>query len=98
MKRRHTSSESESGSSADRPSLATPSIERDLRTKEICIISDEAFRIPADYRSYNQWGGGIAAQEEELLQLAIRQSLIDQGLPPPDVGQDEVCHSDIMMM
>ena len=53
------------------------------KTKDVCEINDEAFVYPTGYYVNSQYGGtGIANEEEELLQLAIRQSLIDQGLPP----------------
>lgn len=48
--------------------------------KEVCEISDDCFKVPAGYRKLNQLGGrGLVDEEEELLQLAIRQSLLEQS-------------------
>ena len=48
--------------------------------KEVCQISDECFTVPGGYRKLNQLGGrGMIDEEEELLQLAIRQSLLEQS-------------------
>lgn len=47
---------------------------------EVCEISDDCFTVPAGYRKLNQLGGrGLIDEEEELLQLAIRQSLLEQS-------------------
>ena len=48
----------------------------------MCSIGEEAFIVPEGYRQLNQWRGSLADQEEEMLQLAIRQSLLDQGVGP----------------
>lgn len=48
------------------------------RKREVCQISEEAFDVPASYRQLNKWSGTMADQEEEMLQLAIRQSLMEQ--------------------
>ena len=45
----------------------------------MCTISEECFTIPSLYRRLSHGRGGIADEEEQLLQLAIRQSLLDQG-------------------
>ena len=48
--------------------------------KEVCQISDDCFNVPGGYRKLNQLGGrGMIDEEEELLQLAIRQSLLEQS-------------------
>ena len=48
--------------------------------KEVSEISDDCFVLPAGYRKLNQLGGrGMIDEEEELLQLAIRQSLLEQS-------------------
>ena len=48
--------------------------------KEVCQISDDCFTVPGGYRKLNQLGGrGMIDEEEELLQLAIRQSLLEQS-------------------
>ncbi len=44
---------------------------------EICTISEECFAVPAGYRQLRR-GRGMVDEEEELLQLAIQQSLMDQ--------------------
>ncbi|XP_019853015.1 PREDICTED: ankyrin repeat domain-containing protein 13B-like [Amphimedon queenslandica] len=86
VKRRHTSSESEPTDCTS--VVATPTTRE---TKEVCIISKEAFTRPAGYRVRGGGGGeserGLEEQEEEILQLAIKQSLIEQGLPPADETQ-----------
>ncbi len=53
------------------------------RTK--CQISEEAFEISKDYRNQLEWRPGeiLADEEEELLQMAIRQSLLEQQNPTP---------------
>lgn len=43
---------------------------------EICTISDECFAIPPGYRQLYGGGRGTVDQEEELLQMAIQQSLM----------------------
>ena len=43
---------------------------------ELCNISDECFAIPPGYRKLYGSGRGSADQEEELLQMAIQQSLM----------------------
>ena len=45
----------------------------------MCTISEECFSLPAHYRCVTRGRGGIVDEEEQLLQLAIRQSLLDQG-------------------
>ena len=46
----------------------------------MCQISDDCFNVPGGYRKLNQLGGrGMIDEEEELLQLAIRQSLLEQS-------------------
>lgn len=46
----------------------------------MCQISDDCFAVPSGYRKLNQLGGrGMIDEEEELLQLAIRQSLLEQS-------------------
>lgn len=47
--------------------------------QEVCTISEECFSVPARYRIVTRGRGGIVDEEEQLLQLAIRQSLLDQG-------------------
>ena len=52
----------------------------DVTWKEVCQISDDCFTVPSGYRKLNQLGGrGMIDEEEELLQLAIRQSLLEQS-------------------
>ena len=45
----------------------------------MCTISEECFTVPSLYRRLSRGRGGIVDEEEQLLQLAIRQSLLDQG-------------------
>ena len=41
-------------------------------------MKDDAFKIDDTYRRPGQWRGGtLADEEEELLQMAIRQSLLE---------------------
>lgn len=56
----------------------------------MCSISDECFSIPSGYRSLHSIGRGRVDQEEELLQMAIRQSLLEQQLPAQE-EEEEVC-------
>ena len=56
--------------------------------KEVCVISDECFKVPDGYRRLNRGGHGMVNEEEELLQLAIKQSLMDQE---GGATEDEVC-------
>ena len=51
---------------------------------ELCTISEECFRVPPTYRSLNIGSYSMAKEEEELLQLAIRQSLLDQEGSEPE--------------
>jgi ankyrin repeat domain-containing protein 13 len=54
-----------------------------------CVIDDECFDVPANYENrasdYNHHGLGFE-REDELLEYAIRQSLVDSG-----TEHDEVC-------
>ena len=45
----------------------------------MCTISEECFTVPSLYHRLRRGRGGIVDEEEQLLQLAIRQSLLDQG-------------------
>ena len=60
---------------------------------EICTISDECFAIPPGYRELYGGGRGTVDQEEELLQMAIRQSLMSSQsqsqLPQLPEGKEE---------
>ena len=49
-----------------------------FQTKEICTISEDCFTVPPTYRRLNHGMYSVADEEEELLQLAIRQSLLEQ--------------------
>ena len=48
---------------------------------EVCSIADECFAIPSGYRQLRSGGRGTVDQEEELLQMAIQQSLMQQQSP-----------------
>lgn len=54
-----------------------------------CLIDDECFEVPANYENragdYHRQGLGFE-DEDELLEYAIRQSLVDSG-----TENDEVC-------
>ena len=47
----------------------------------MCTISDECFAVPGGYRRLYGGGRGTVDQEEELLQMAIQQSLREQQQP-----------------
>ena len=57
----------------------------------MCKISEEAFTVPDGYRRLNQWTGTLADQEEEMLQLAIRQSMLDQKEEAENVSTCTAC-------
>ncbi len=59
----------------------------------MCTISDECFEVPPGYRKLVRGGRGMADQEEELLQMAIQQSLLEQerGGTNEEVEEVEVC-------
>lgn len=64
--------------------------------KEVCQISDDCFTIPGGYRKLNQLGGrGMIDEEEELLQLAIRQSLLEQSGGGGNVSTRQVLFSPV---
>ena len=46
---------------------------------EVCTISEECFAVPVEYHRMTRGQHAMADEEEELLQLAIQQSLIEQG-------------------
>ena len=88
LKRRHTNSSSrdDDGSSTATPSTVEqhtstppPTVPvRNVTRRNKCLISEEAFKVPKEYRSPNEWrDGNLADEEEELLQMAIRQSLLE---------------------
>ena len=52
------------------------------REVEQCHISDDCFTVPSGYRRLHTGGRGMVDQEEELLQMAIQQSLAEQGEEP----------------
>ena len=56
-----------------------PSHSPSVQTHEVCTISEDCFSVPLSYRRINQGMYSVADEEEELLQLAIRQSLMEQG-------------------
>ena len=59
----------------------------------MCQISDDCFAVPGGYRKLNQLGGrGMIDEEEELLQLAIRQSLLEQSGGGGKVGSVSLIH------
>ena len=45
----------------------------------MCTISEECFAVPAGYRRLTRGRQAMADEEEELLQLAIQQSLLEGG-------------------
>ena len=48
--------------------------------EEVCSISQESFVIPPGYKRLGlNRGRALVDEEEELLQLAIQQSLLEQG-------------------
>ena len=51
----------------------------------MCTISDECFAVPGGYRRLYGGGRGTVDQEEELLQMAIQQSL--EGAAAAHQGQ-----------
>lgn len=55
---------------------------------EQCNINDDCFAVPSGYRQLHGGGRGTVDQEEELLQMAIQQSLLEQD-------KEEVCGYDI---
>lgn len=78
-RRHHTNSKSEDTSVGSHKSVVPSAVPCQIINREICKISNEAFEVPERYRTHHQWRGGtLADEEEELLQLAIRQSLMDQ--------------------
>ena len=46
---------------------------------EVCTISDECFAVSTSYRRLARGRQAMADEEEELLQLAIQQSLLEGG-------------------
>lgn len=47
---------------------------------EVCTISEDCFTVPFGYQHIARGGRyAMADEEEELLQLAIQQSLLEQG-------------------
>ncbi len=48
---------------------------------EVCTISDECFAVPSGYQELYGGGRGTVDQEEELLQMAIQQSLMTNSQP-----------------
>ena len=56
--------------------------------EEVCSISHECFVIPPGYKRLGMnRGRALVDEEEELLQLAIQQSLMDQGGGAEQVSQ-----------
>ena len=55
-----------------------------------CVIKESTFAVPDDYRKVVSYGSQQPAyNEEELLQMAIEQSLLEQGpLPVGGSGLD----------
>ena len=64
------------------------------KRREVCQINEEVFTVPTSYRELNKFSGNMADQEEEMLQLAIRQSLMEQtggiGTHKEDVSTTEI--------
>lgn len=57
---------------------AEPEASMVLVEQEVCLISDDAFKPPENYLLTREGQRNMADQEEELVQLAIRQSLMEQ--------------------
>lgn len=57
---------------------AEPEASMVLVEHEVCLISDDAFKPPENYLLTREGQRNMADQEEELVQLAIRQSLMEQ--------------------
>ena len=67
--------------------------------KEVCQISDDCFAVPSGYRKLNQLGGrGMIDEEEELLQLAIRQSLLEQSGGGGNVSRSTIPNDNFNIM
>lgn len=54
---------------------------------EVCTISEECFTIPPSYHRLSRGRHAMADEEEELLQLAIRQSLMQGGTGEEEGGR-----------
>lgn len=61
------------------------------------MVSDECFAIPADYNERSQGYSQLASEEDEQLQLAIRQSLLDQAATDPAEGEQQVNSSHLVL-
>ena len=85
LKRRHTSSSTSDSTTNTAATLSDNWYDQPNPTKRNrrCLISDEIFEVPKDYRNprHQQRVNTLADEEEEMLQMAIRQSLLDYNNP-----------------
>ena len=64
----------------------------ELVKEEVCIIHDEAFKPPEGYLHTKEGQRTMADQEEELVQLAIRQSLMEEQARLAQAGHSSSDH------
>ena len=76
----------------DEPVRGVSVIQEDDRLS--CVVDDSCFVIPGDYTLYGVGGASAASrrqfsmdEEDELLQYAIQQSLLDVGSEGDQVGE-----------
>lgn len=56
------------------------------------MVSDECFVVPVGYRDHARGYSQLASDEDDQLQQAIRQSLLDQVATNPSGGEPQVNH------
>lgn len=85
VKRRHGQAMNWDESSVDTP----PGVDEEEGSEvvEVCSIAEECFAVPAGYQQLHGGGRGTVDQEEELLQMAIQQSLLGA---PQESGAGEL--------
>ena len=78
LKQRHGRVGEQAGSTSTSVGIREVVGEEDSDVKENCVISDACFEVPEGYNRLNR-GRAQPYDDDELLQLAIEQSLLEQG-------------------
>ena len=79
---------------AAKPAQLVEESREELVKEEVCIINDEAFKPPEGYLHTKEGQRNMADQEEELVQLAIRQSLMEEQARLARAGNEQEQHWD----
>ena len=78
---------------SDKPLITKQST---LEVKEVCVVSDDCFAIPVGYHDIARGYSQLASDEDDQLQQAIRQSLLDQEATNPSEGEPQLTLTEML--